>query len=344
MEYPELKHAVCEQCAPFAASVVLIEDKASGTQLIQELVAEGLHAVTRYQPQSDKIMRMHAQTAMIENGFVHLPKEAAWLAEYPHELTVFPKGKHDDQVDSTSQMLDWYKRAGGDGAGIWYYYKGLCPPGGTSDRSARTVIGDGQTARHPPALVRSARAVRSSMVYAAGPRPLCQSIQHPEESCAMTAFWSLAEKWKHQVSLSSFAGNGTSLCVLGSQPKYTKTRVLCGEGIGFLSRDLTKFRGGVAGRLAVIELSVAHEEGGRRAVAIELYFLESIAKLKSQTTLSVSILSLSNCKVSGSNHATGGNAGVRIRADRAMIIRGWCEIASSSAWRSVGEPRQSCFI
>ena len=58
-----------------------------------------MHAVTRYQPQSDKIMRMHAQTAMIENGFVHLPKEAGRLAEYPHELTVFPKGKHDDQVD-----------------------------------------------------------------------------------------------------------------------------------------------------------------------------------------------------------------------------------------------------
>ena len=56
--------------------------------------------MTRYQPQSDKIMRMHAQTAMIENGFVHLPKEAGWLAEYLHELTAFPKGKHDDQVDS----------------------------------------------------------------------------------------------------------------------------------------------------------------------------------------------------------------------------------------------------
>jgi phage terminase large subunit-like protein len=37
--------------------VALIEDKASGTQLIQELVQDGLHAVTRYQPQSDKIMR-----------------------------------------------------------------------------------------------------------------------------------------------------------------------------------------------------------------------------------------------------------------------------------------------
>jgi predicted phage terminase large subunit-like protein len=35
-----------------------------------------------------------------------LPKEAAWLPEYLHELTAFPKGKHDDQVDSTAQMLD----------------------------------------------------------------------------------------------------------------------------------------------------------------------------------------------------------------------------------------------
>jgi len=48
MEYPELKRAVCEQCQAFEADVVLIEDKASGTQLIQELIHEGLHAVTRY--------------------------------------------------------------------------------------------------------------------------------------------------------------------------------------------------------------------------------------------------------------------------------------------------------
>ena len=32
------------------------------------------------------------------------------LAEYLHEMTVFPKGKHDDQVDSTAQFLDWYKK------------------------------------------------------------------------------------------------------------------------------------------------------------------------------------------------------------------------------------------
>jgi hypothetical protein len=54
-------------------------------------------------------MRLHAQTAMIENGFVHIPEAAPWLAEYLHELAVFPNGKHDDQADSTAQFLDWFK-------------------------------------------------------------------------------------------------------------------------------------------------------------------------------------------------------------------------------------------
>ena len=71
---------------------MLIEDKASGTQLIQELMADGCHSVTPYQPDCEKIMRMHAQTAMIENRFVHIPETAPWLAEYLHEMRVFPKG------------------------------------------------------------------------------------------------------------------------------------------------------------------------------------------------------------------------------------------------------------
>jgi hypothetical protein len=70
-------------------------------------------------------MRMHAQTSVIENGFVHLPKEAGWLAEYLHELTVFPSGKHDDQVDSTAQMLDWFKQGGRDPGGLYQYYNKL---------------------------------------------------------------------------------------------------------------------------------------------------------------------------------------------------------------------------
>src|SRR5712675_2133435 len=110
LEYPALKRAVHEQQSLFDATEVLIEDKASGTQLIQELIEDGCHGVTRYQPTIEKIMRLHAQTGMIHNGFVHIPETAPWLAEYLHEMTVFPKGKHDDQVDSTAQFLDWYKK------------------------------------------------------------------------------------------------------------------------------------------------------------------------------------------------------------------------------------------
>lgn len=100
----------------------MIEDKASATQLIQQLVEAGLSKVTRYAPDTDKIMRLHAQTATIENGFVHLPRKAHWLAEYLHELTVFPNGRHDDQVDSTSQALAWSKQRP-RGWGILEYYR-----------------------------------------------------------------------------------------------------------------------------------------------------------------------------------------------------------------------------
>jgi len=105
LNYPELKRTVAEQSRAFGANVVLIEDKASGIQLIQELVQAGVANVRRVAPTDDKVMRLHAQTGAIENGFVHLPREAHWLEEYLAELTVFPKGAHDDQVDSTSQAL-----------------------------------------------------------------------------------------------------------------------------------------------------------------------------------------------------------------------------------------------
>jgi phage terminase large subunit-like protein len=71
--YPELKRAVLEQLEAFGPETVLIEDRASGTQLIQDLVSEGMHAIKKYEPTMDKIMRMHSVTSTIENGSVHLP-------------------------------------------------------------------------------------------------------------------------------------------------------------------------------------------------------------------------------------------------------------------------------
>ena len=90
MEYPDLKRAVISQARIYGATVVPIEDQASGTQLIQELVRDELHSVRKYKPEHDKVMRLRAQTATIENGFVFLPREAPWLADYLHELITFP--------------------------------------------------------------------------------------------------------------------------------------------------------------------------------------------------------------------------------------------------------------
>jgi predicted phage terminase large subunit-like protein len=112
VDYPTLKRAVVEQARLWSTRLIVIEDKASGTQLIQELAYEGVYNIQRYQPgpNQDKIMRMFACCNLIENGLVYLPEKAEWLTEYLNELTVFPNGKYDDQVDSTSQSLDWIKR------------------------------------------------------------------------------------------------------------------------------------------------------------------------------------------------------------------------------------------
>jgi predicted phage terminase large subunit-like protein len=108
MEFPELKRAVRELAVLWHATVLLVEDKSSGTQLIQELRANGFSRVQAAPANNDdKIMRLHAQTAKIENHFALFPEKASWLDDYLSELTGFPNSKHDDQVDSTVNALAW---------------------------------------------------------------------------------------------------------------------------------------------------------------------------------------------------------------------------------------------
>lgn len=47
---------------------------------------------------------------MFETGKVFLPHGASWLAIYLDELLGFPNRAHDDQVDSTSQALDYFQQ------------------------------------------------------------------------------------------------------------------------------------------------------------------------------------------------------------------------------------------
>jgi predicted phage terminase large subunit-like protein len=108
LNFPELERRVRGQAALWPGCTILIEDKASGTQLIQTLQEERLWGVTAYKapPGADKIMRLHAQTTLFENGLVYLPAQAPWLSDYLTELLSFPGSRKDDQVDSTTQALD----------------------------------------------------------------------------------------------------------------------------------------------------------------------------------------------------------------------------------------------
>jgi predicted phage terminase large subunit-like protein len=110
LDYPSLKRRVVETRQRHNAHDVVIEDKGSGTSLIQDLKREGAVRPIAFMPEGDKLTRMSAQSAKIEAGQVHLPRQASWLGDFKTELMAFPRGRHDDQVDSLSQFLTWIEQ------------------------------------------------------------------------------------------------------------------------------------------------------------------------------------------------------------------------------------------
>lgn len=82
-----------------------VEDKSSGTGLIQTLKKEGV-PVVGIQRSVDKITRAMDAIPLIQSGNVLLPKNAPWLSDYLSEFAAFPKGGHDDQVDPTMDAID----------------------------------------------------------------------------------------------------------------------------------------------------------------------------------------------------------------------------------------------
>lgn len=107
LDFPTLKREVVALKKMYGASVVLIEDASVGIGLIQQLKHEGVLRPIAIKSETSKADRMSAQSARIEAGHVLLPKSAPWLDELRAEILAFPHGKHDDQVDSISQFLNW---------------------------------------------------------------------------------------------------------------------------------------------------------------------------------------------------------------------------------------------
>jgi predicted phage terminase large subunit-like protein len=107
LNYPDLRRHVEQHAHEWRADLLIIEQHSGSLPLIQSLVEETNLHFTGLKPEKSKADRMLTVTPAIEAGRVKIPAEAEWLAEFRHELMAFPKGKHDDQVDSLSQYLIW---------------------------------------------------------------------------------------------------------------------------------------------------------------------------------------------------------------------------------------------
>ncbi len=115
-DYPELRRAVRNAKDRWPRATILIEDKGSGISLIQELRKEGV-SVIAIRPDMDKVTRLYTTQPKFESRSVFLPQYAPWLSDLIAELLAFPNGRHDDQVDSISQALNWETRR---------YREGIC--------------------------------------------------------------------------------------------------------------------------------------------------------------------------------------------------------------------------
>lgn len=101
LEFPQLIPVIQREYARYHPQVVLIEKKASGHSALQVLRQKSTLPVVEVAPGGrDKVARARAVTPFFEGGQVFFVAGAPWLAALEDELTMFPEGAHDDQVDT----------------------------------------------------------------------------------------------------------------------------------------------------------------------------------------------------------------------------------------------------
>lgn len=106
--YPDLRKAVISNAMTWNPDIILIEDAASGTSLIQDLEWQGLNIIP-VKPEKSKEVRLVTVSAIIESGRVVIPDHAVWLADFENQMSLFPAAAHDDMVDSLSQALGYFR-------------------------------------------------------------------------------------------------------------------------------------------------------------------------------------------------------------------------------------------
>lgn len=96
--------------AAFNPRRIGVEDKVSGTGLIQTLRREGI-PINPIPRSKDKISRGHDAAPFIESGNVLLPADAPWLSDFLAESESFPAGAHDDQLDPMFDAIQAVQRS-----------------------------------------------------------------------------------------------------------------------------------------------------------------------------------------------------------------------------------------
>ena len=110
--FPELKEVALEEYDYWEPDMVIIEAKATGTPLTDELRRTGI-PVLNYTPAKgrDKVTRMHTVAPIFEAGMVWAP-EKKFADEVIEECAAFPNGDHDDFVDSMTMALIRFRQGG----------------------------------------------------------------------------------------------------------------------------------------------------------------------------------------------------------------------------------------
>jgi len=106
-EYPELRSNAQDAFEQHNPDLIIIEKKASGQSLIQDLRRAGL-PILEYTPDRDKVSRAYAASPLLEAGRIFLPKKP-WAQTLFNEAITFPNGAHDDQVDSMVMAVHYMK-------------------------------------------------------------------------------------------------------------------------------------------------------------------------------------------------------------------------------------------
>ena len=111
--FPELKETAYEEYEYWEPDMVLVEAKATGTPLIDELRLRGIPALG-FAPGKgrDKVTRMHMVAPLFEAGVVWAPVDKKFADEVIEEVVSFPNGDHDDFCDSMTLALMRFRQGG----------------------------------------------------------------------------------------------------------------------------------------------------------------------------------------------------------------------------------------